>query len=490
MRRALVISLAFVLLVAGYVAADVYDLVPGILTRAPVSSAAASPTRTPTPAATAAGATAPATPGAPASGTPTSAPDDPLASLDPAAAAPTLAGLAAALRPLVADPALGTSVGLVVRDGLTGRVLYTRGATTPRTPASTLKLLSAAAVWTSLDPAATMATKVVRGVSPRTVILVAGGDTLLARGRGNPQAVAGRAGLRDLATQVAGRLRAAGTDAVTLRVDLGYAPGPQYPSSWRMADVRAGYTQGVSMTGLADQRPEPGKPSPTHPEVEVAGAFVKALAAEGIAARIAATNPYAAHARADAAELGTVASAPYADVLALALDTSDNALMDNLARQAAVAAGQAGTQEGVSAFVGSALAGLGIDTHGLVLADASGLGAGSTATVRALGQVLALGASGHDPALQATLASLPVAGLTGTLADRFAGPATRAVAGIPRAKTGTLTGTSALAGTTVDTDGRLLLFAVIADAVPPAGTDDARDALDRLVTGLTGCGCR
>jgi D-alanyl-D-alanine carboxypeptidase/D-alanyl-D-alanine-endopeptidase (penicillin-binding protein 4) len=467
-RRALVISLALVLLVAGYVAADVYDLVPGILTRAPVSSAAASPTRTPTPAATAAGATAPATPGAPASGTPTSAPDDPLASLDPAAAAPTLAGLAAALRPLVADPALGTSVGLVVRDGLTGRVLYTRGATTPRTPASTLKLLSAAAVWTSLDPAATMATKVVRGVSPRTVILVAGGDTLLARGRGNPQAVAGRAGLRDLATQVAGRLRAAGTDAVTLRVDLGYAPGPQYPSSWRMADVRAGYTQGV----------------------EVAGAFVKALAAEGIAARIAATNPYAAHARADAAELGTVASAPYADVLALALDTSDNALMDNLARQAAVAAGQAGTQEGVSAFVGSALAGLGIDTHGLVLADASGLGAGSTATVRALGQVLALGASGHDPALQATLASLPVAGLTGTLADRFAGPATRAVAGIPRAKTGTLTGTSALAGTTVDTDGRLLLFAVIADAVPPAGTDDARDALDRLVTGLTGCGCR
>lgn len=477
MRRALLALTAVLALLLGYAAADVLDLVPGVLTRAPepsATTATASPTPTPSG----------------SDGVVLPAAEPPLAGLDAAAPTPTPAGLSAALRPLLADRALGPSVGLVVRDGETGRSLFAQGATTPRTPASTLKLLSTAAVWTSLDPAATMTTRVVAGSTPSRIVLVAGGDTLLGRGRGSENAVAGRAGLRDLAAQVAGQLRTAGTTRVTLRVDLTYAAGPQYPPTWRMADVAAGYTQGVSMIGLAADRPEPGHPSPTHPEGSVAAAFVTALAAEGVTATVARTAPYAAHVPADATELGSVRSAPYADVLALALDTSDNALMENLARQAAVAAGRPATEEGVTGFVTSALSNLGVDLTGVHLTDASGLGVGSTATVRALSQVLALGASGDHPALAASIAALPVAGLTGTLTDRFEGARTRGVAGIPRAKTGTLTGVSSLAGTTVDVDGRLLLFAVIADDVPRTGTPAARQALDRLVTGLTGCGCR
>ncbi len=477
MRRVLLALAAVLALLLGYATLDVLDVVPGVLTRAPEPS----PT-----------ATAPSPSPAPSDSTTTATPsaEPPLAGLDAAAPVPTAGGLRAALRPLLADPALGPSVGLVVRDGETGRSLFASGATTARTPASTLKLLSTAAVWTSLDPAATMATRVVTGGSPDRIVLVAGGDTLLGRGRGSGTAVAGRAGLRDLAAQVAGQLRTAGTTRVTLRVDLTYAAGPQYPPSWRMADVGAGYTRGVSMIGLAADRPEPGHPSPTHPEQSVAAAFVSALAAEGVTATMATARPYAAHVPADATELGSVRSAPYGDVLALALDTSDNALMENLARQAAVAAGRPATEDGVIGFVTSALRNLGVDLTGVHLADASGLGVGSTATVRALSQVLALGASGEQPALAASIAALPVAGLTGTLADRFAGVGTRGVAGIPRAKTGTLTGVSSLAGTTVDADGRLLLFAVIADDVPRTGTVAARKALDRLVTGLTGCGCR
>jgi len=476
-RRALVVLAALLVLVLGYATADVYDLVPGILTRAPAP--------TPTAASSASGtASTGSTP------TPTPSADAPLAALDADAPEPTTAGLTAALAPLVSAPALGPSVGVVVRDGLTGRLLYSRSATTPRTPASTVKLLSAAAVWTRLSPTATMATRVVQGTSPTSIVLVAGGDTLLARGTGSPDAVAGRAGLGDLASQVAGRLRAAGTTSVSLSLDLGYAPGPRYPPSWRASDVTAGYTQGVSMIGLAEDRPEPGKPSPRRPEVEVATAFLADLAAQGVTARLATTSPYAAHAGVGAMELGSVSSAPYADVLALTLATSDNALMENLARQAAAAAGRPATEAGVTAFVRAALTGLGVDLRGVVLADACGLGVGTTVTAAALGQVLALGASGTDPALRGTLAALPVAGLSGTLEDRFEGTRTRAVAGIPRAKTGTLTGTSSLAGTTVDADGRLLLFVVLADRVPASGTDAARDALDRLVAGLTGCGCR
>jgi D-alanyl-D-alanine carboxypeptidase/D-alanyl-D-alanine-endopeptidase (penicillin-binding protein 4) len=82
---------------------------------------------------------------------------------------------------------------------------------------------------------------------------------------------------------------------------------------------------------------------------------------------------------------------------------------------------------------------------------------------------------------------MPVAAASGTLLGRFDG-VRKAGAGVVRAKTGTLTGVSSLAGTVIDSDGRQLAFAVLADKVGATGA--ARDALDAVAVALARCGCR
>ncbi len=51
---------------------------------------------------------------------------------------------------------------------------------------------------------------------------------------------------------------------------------------------------------------------------------------------------------------------------------------------------------------------------------------------------------------------------------------------------------SSLAGTVHDADGRLLVFALLADRVPAGvpATRAAEAALDRVAATLAGCGCR
>ena len=122
------------------------------------------------------------------------------------------------------------------------------------------------------------------------------------------------------------------------------------------------------------------------------------------------------------------------------------------------------------------------------------------ATGTGVGNVMALAASrsgydllagattGTDPRFADVVARLPVAGLSGTLGGRFRAADAQPAAGLARAKTGTLTGVHALAGTVVDADGRLLTYAVLADRA--GGTPQARAALDSVVAALATCGCR
>ncbi len=100
--------------------------------------------------------------------------------------------------------------------------------------------------------------------------------------------------------------------------------------------------------------------------------------------------------------------------------------------------------------------------------------------------MLQLAASADHPELRPVVTGLPVAGFDGSLLQRFDRSRGR---GWVHAKTGTLTGTSALAGLVTDARGRALVFAFVSNRIPLIGTLDARAALDRLATALADCPC-
>ncbi|QIM22828.1 hypothetical protein G7075_19615 [Phycicoccus sp. HDW14] len=241
-----------------------------------------------------------------------------------------------------------------------------------------------------------------------------------------------------------------------------------------------------------DAAGHPTRPAPAKPEVAVATTFVQLLAKRGVKATLRPEKGWAAAAPAGAVQLGTVESATYGELLSLALDESDNSLAESLVRQAAATAGAPTAGAGDdAAFIRGRLEAAAVPTTGLVLKDASGLSPGQAVAPATLSAVLALAVTGEAPQLRDVIARLPVSGVSGTLRGRFAARATQDVLGVPRAKTGTLKAGSALAGTTVDADGRPLTFVVQVDGFPRTydGTLRARAALDRVVAAVTRCGC-
>lgn len=459
-----------VLLVAvvGYGVADSLDVAPGVLTVAPVPTR---PSPSPRP-----------TPSEPAH----LAPAGVLGELSDQAQAPTPAAVRAALAPLLAAPTLGPRVSAYVADARSGEVLAAVAAERPMVPASVTKLLTAAAVLSTVGGRTRLPTRVVQGSAPDEVVLVGGGDMLLSPGAAGRD-VAGRAGLDDLATQVAARLRDEGQPEVVVRFDDALFAGPSVAPSWAAADVSIGYAGRVASLGLATDRARPGHPSSTDPARTAAVAFAAALRRAGVGvsgtpARVVAPD--------QAPVLGQVESAPVGEVLGVALRESDNALAEVMGRLVAGSLSRPTTATDAALAVLDAVQQLGVDVGSTTIRDTSGLGPGSVVPARVLGELLVLATSPDQPRLRPMLEGLPVAAFTGTLADRYDTASTRPAAGVVRAKTGTLTGVSAVAGTTVDADGRLLVFVVMADRVPTAGTLAAREVLDRVGARLAGCGCR
>jgi D-alanyl-D-alanine carboxypeptidase/D-alanyl-D-alanine-endopeptidase (penicillin-binding protein 4) len=189
-----------------------------------------------------------------------------------------------------------------------------------------------------------------------------------------------------------------------------------------------------------------------------------------------------------ATEVARVESAPVGDIVEEMLTDSENNYAEALAHLVGGALLGKPTFAGGAAAATQALGELGIDTTGLDLADGSGLSGRNRIPARVLAELLGNVVRGADPELAPIAPGLAVAGLTGTLADRFATAATRPGRGFVHAKTGTLTGVSSLAGTVQDADGRILVFAMIANNV--TSLPRARETMDVIASQLATCGCR
>ncbi|MFE4226658.1 D-alanyl-D-alanine carboxypeptidase/D-alanyl-D-alanine-endopeptidase [Arthrobacter sp. NPDC056886] len=410
---------------------------------------------------------------------------------------PAGAALAAQLNGTLKPDGAGTFTG-IVQDATTGKVLFDRGADKARIPASNMKLLTAGAALRVLGPDRRFSTRVLAGPTPGSVVLTGGGDVLLGAGESAPGAVLGRAGLATLAEATADALKAGGvTGTVSLLLDDSLFTGPSLSQAWNPEDVAAGEMAPLYPLALNSARFDPAKttgPRPQDAAMTAAKAFAARLTAAAadrglsVAPGVARVKPASAVDSAHAKVLAEVQSATVGQQVDFMLQTSDNYLAEVMGRMTALGAGRTGSSDDAITAVLAQVKDMGVPTDGLRAADVSGLALANRVSARQLTDVVRAMTSGTDARLRAALTGFPVAGLTGTLGDRYMDAGSAAGAGLVRAKTGTLNTVIALSGYVVDADGRLLVFSFVGNGLTPGAANKA--ALDRSAAVLAGCGCR
>ncbi|WP_370511216.1 D-alanyl-D-alanine carboxypeptidase/D-alanyl-D-alanine-endopeptidase [Corynebacterium sp. SY003] len=363
------------------------------------------------------------------------------------------AALTAKVEQLLADPALGVS-GAYIVDTATNESLINKDAGTALRPASSTKVLTAAASLLEKNITDTLTTNVYR-IDNATVVIKASGDVWF-----NAQRV----------DQLAADIAAAVPEVDTVLVDTSVWQAPAFAQSWDPVDIDAGYIapmEPIMLYGARIDATEGDVPRSHSPALDVAAA---------IAQRVGATHYDIAGDYSVAAEQPIASSqSPTLEWrLTQMMTNSDNVMAEAIAREL--------DPQNPAQHTLDVLKNAGFNTEEVALFDNSGLSDRNRITPQLLGEIMAAAVhadqSANTAQLSALISALPVAGGTGTLATRYNEQAGR---GWVRAKTGTLSATSALAGVVPSDNGHIYAFGIISN---DSDIQAARGALDLVASAL------
>jgi len=325
------------------------------------------------------------------------------------------AAIKAAFTQLVKNYNLANPAVIVV-DESTGEVVFEKNSLVARKPASVIKLITGAAAYTYLSPSDSYTTSLWMGIDTKTAVI---------QGSLDPWAT--------FSTAQADKLK---------RTSLGKLA---YSAMTALGKANAGDYEGT-MLYYSNLYPQ---------DVAALKTYFKER-------NLAIVLQKVSDKQAKELSLNQIltSTSPTLQVITDWMMTwSDNVLAERIARSAASAAGFTRDYAGVAKVFRKLMTSLGIDTKNLVVKDGSGLSRENRVTAQQISQLLMVIA--RDEKLGALITGLPIGGVTGTLTERFIETAPSAI-GLVRAKTGTLNGTTNLAGY-VESENKEYIFVIIAD---------------------------
>jgi D-alanyl-D-alanine carboxypeptidase/D-alanyl-D-alanine-endopeptidase (penicillin-binding protein 4) len=311
----------------------------------------------------------------------------------------------------------------------TGEAVYSRNASLPLLPASNEKLAVTYAALTALGPSFQIETDVLG--SGQQVGTTWQGDLIL-KGYGDPTLSSGDLSL--LAQQV----HAAGITRVTGRIvtDESWFDARRTAPGWKAAFY---IEESPPLSALIVDRGVVGRFTSHDPALAAGQLFRTALVRAGV--HVAGAT---VHGVADdtAVPIASIDSPPLRAIVRWMDRVSDNFEAEMLLKELGAVQADNGTTAAGVGVVAGLLAQAGVPMAGVRMMDGSGLSLLDRFTASALVSLLTV--MWNDPGVRPeVLASLPVAGRSGTLVDRMRGTA---AAGIVLAKTGTTDNASALSG--------------------------------------------